>query len=262
MLSKFFLVIAIIVIAILVMGPSAAIAQENQSCEIQLVYRSTDQNQNQLLQQRYEGAQWSEPDLVHSNASGFSYGATVASDIDGNLIVVWVEDSGSSNQLMYRVKSPSGSWLGPSNALTSIKGEKTTPILIRSISGTVYLAWVSDESDSDDVFLSSWSFADGWSEADVLSVDNAFPDIQPTFDYVEDINGRYELLVRWKARSEDGIYVPDQHLIETGLELKQQSISDQCFEPPSDIVLPANVERGFLHFPQLGLENHKRVRTR
>ena len=253
-----------VLMAVLMMQPSSAIAEFGEECEIQLVYRSQEQNNNQLFQQRYQDNKWNEPNSVYSNLGSLSYGATMASDVAGNLIVVWVERNGSSSQLMYRVKSQSDGWVSRPQEFTSAQGEKSTPLLIRSLSGEIYLSWVSDQNDADDVFLARWSPIDGWSEAEILSVDNAFPDISPNFQYVENIDGTYELLVQWQARSDGGIYQLKQTQIETNLELKprQKMLAEQCANGLSDVALPASLEDGFLHFPQLGLDSYQRIRVR
>lgn len=256
------LVLAITALTVIV--PAAVMADTNDGCEMHFVYRSSERNVNELVLQNFQDDEWSEPVLVHSNASGFSYAPTIASDADGNSLIVWVEDNGSANQLMYRVKSRSGDWSGKSQQLTSAKGEKTTPVLIRSISGVIYLSWVSDQNDSDDVFLSRWSFADGWSEPQLISLDNVFPDIRPSFEYVAVENGRSELQVLWQARSSDGVYVPDQYVLEAGLEFSsaQSELSEQCTKELSKVALPESTEEGFLHFPQIILESYQRITLR
>lgn len=264
MVTRVSLWLLLVIAALIVIVPSEVVADTHDSCEMHFVYRSSEQNINELVLQNFQDDEWSEPVLVHSNASGFSYAPTMASDIDGNLVFAWVEDNGSSNQLMYRVKAGSGEWLGKPQQLTLAKGEKTTPVLIRSISGIIYLSWVSDQSGSDDVFISSWSLADGWSEFQSLSDDNIFPDIRPSFEYVEDINGAYELLVLWQARSSDGIYVSDQHTLEADLEFGsvRSTVSDICSKELSRVALPTSTEEGFLYFPQIGLDSYRRVTLR
>lgn len=264
MITRVSLWLLLVIAAFTVIVPLEVMADTNHRCEMHFVYRSSGQNINELVLQSYQEDEWSEPVLVHSNASGFSYAATMVSDAGGNSLFVWVEDSGASNQLMYRVKSRSGDWLGKPQQLTSAKGEKTTPILIRSISGIIYLSWVSDQNGSDDVFISNWSLDDGWSEAKLLSFDNAFPDIRPGFEYVEDVNGAYELLVLWQARSNDGIYVSDQHSLEADLEFDsvRGGTSERCSKELSKVALPIRAEEGFLHFPQIGLESYQRITLR
>ncbi|MFT6407159.1 MAG: hypothetical protein ACJAQ6_000569 [Arenicella sp.] len=233
----------------------------DHSCQMHLVYRSAEQEQNQLLQQQYKAGKWTDPILVHSNPTGLSYGATMASDIDGNILLVWVENNGGVSQLMYRVKSDSGDWLSGPRQFTASKGEKTTPLLMRSISGEIYLLWVSDENASDDVFLVNWSLAEGWSDTQLLSANNAFPDIRPRFDYVQDIEGSYNLVARWQARSEDGIYASDQLIIETDLELTSAQLTsiDNCSKELASVALPLAIQSGFVHLPQLGLDSYQRI---
>jgi hypothetical protein len=234
------------------------------SCGMHLVYRSREQGKNQLLYQRYAEGQWSGSDLIHSNSVGLSYVATTTSDAEGNLLVVWVEDSGGLSQLMYRVKSLSGKWLTGSRQLTVSKGEKTQPLLIRSISGQVFLIWTSDERGNDDVFFASWKLDIGWSDTQVLSADNVFPDISPMFDYSQNIDSSYDLNVRWNASSGDGIYVQEQVIIETNMALmpEQEFSIEQCTKELAGVVLPVTLRSGFVHLPQLGLNSYQRIRNR
>jgi len=239
-------------------------ALSSQSCEMHLAFRGLDQNKNELQIQHYIDDSWANPKVVHTNPSGFSHSPTVTIDNDGNLIVAWLELIGSSSQLMYRVLDSSGEWRGKAVEFGSIEGEKTTPLLFRSISGNVYLSWVSDQNDFDDVFLSSWDSSNGWSKAKTLSLTNEFPDITPDFEYIESANGQLELSVVWQARSKGGVYAPQSYVIEQGLkvEVDQQANSEVCERVLSKIALPSNIKRGFMYVPTIVLDNYQRLRSR
>ena len=239
-------------------------AQDQQSCKMHLAYRSLDHDKSEIQVRHYDGKQWNEQLIAHSNAAGFSYAPTVTVDSQENVLVAWVDRVGASTQLMYRAMNDREQWRDVAIEVGSVEGEKTTPVLFRSISGEVYLSWVSDENGLDDVFLSRWDPAEGWLSPAVLSQDNEFPDVTPNFEYIEDSKGEFDLSVVWQARSKDGIYQPESYVVEQGLRLEpDQKVSNEiCNEELEDVSIPSSYDVGFLYTPSNLSESYRRLRNR
>jgi len=232
-------------------------------CGMELISRSASPEENHLHHYHYIDSEWSRPASVHESDSTFSKRPSIVKTNVGQVIAVWVERSAGDSQIVYKVRQVDKSWQRRAIKITSTGGHKTAPIIFNSMSGQVYLAWVSDQNDNDDIFFSSWS-GSSWSSPESLSDTNKNPDISPTFNYEKNSQGRYDLVLGWQQRNEDGIYQDASFLIEYDLELDPElhELSQHCSKILEKVALPSDVKSGFIYRNYGLLDNHQRIRPR
>jgi len=245
---------------------SAVIAQTNDDlsrpykCSMQLIHRSIDANQNKLIQYYFANNKWSERFIVHDSPGTYSKRPSLAHISDDQFIAVWVERNSRGSQLMYKLTALGQQWQSTPKLMTSEGGFKTAPIVFSSLSGQVYLAWVSDQNGNDDIFLSTWN-GNAWSTAESLTHENKNPDISPVFSYQKNKQGALDLLLGWQERDSNGIFQSENVTLELGLELDAQAVDHErfCLKDLQNIALPSDVQSGFLLRSNLTVNAYERI---
>lgn len=152
-------------------------------CAANLVFDSAEGKLSTIMLQTFSDGQWSEPSLVFESSKILGFNPVVASDIEGNRLVVWPVNVKGRTRIKYRVKLANDSWENEANYLIEDSGESTTPVVLSNLKNDIWLAWASDKAGLDDIFLARWNNG-VWSTPEMVNKTNDVPDIIPTLSRV------------------------------------------------------------------------------
>ncbi len=111
---------------------------------------------------RSAGGSWSKPSNISDN-SGRSELPTIAVDVQGNVYVVWEDNTSGNYGILYATKSAGGSWSMPLNISRS-SGTSHSPAMATDAHGTLHAAWVDGTSGNQEIMYATKPAGGSWSE--------------------------------------------------------------------------------------------------
>lgn len=99
------------------------------------------------------GATFSSPMTLSTNTGG-SVSPQIAVDVNGNVNVVWEDDSGASSDISFSRSSDHGATFSAPKSLSLNVGNSTSAQLAVDLNGNVTVAWENDSPGNFDIFVS------------------------------------------------------------------------------------------------------------
>lgn len=168
-------------------------------------------------------------------------------DIAGRPLIVWLESTDRDNRLMSISQDSNDQWLTAVVVLRS-KNEISSLSLINAPDGSSFLAFASDESGNDDVFVAQ--FRDGkWSDIKAHNPKNKVPDILPILSVERDGS----LGLSWRTFVSPNVGYQDkfENLTDplSALEM-ERLLSKQCAYDRPSVEQPESNEPLFINYYQ------------
>jgi hypothetical protein len=239
-------VICVAAFAFLLLSFCPIALAESSSCSLNYVSAEYSQKQSSIVFWSYSNSELGDKMLAYKTEHHISQ---IRSSVDESFqpLIVWIERSGKDDRLFSTSLDLKGDWAEPL-LIEKSKSELSSPSLIRAPDGTSYLAWASDESGNDDVYLAQFS-ENKWSSPKTVNQKNSVPDILPTLSVERD--GSVGLA--WRTFTKPSIGYEDRfNEVTQALSAveKKQLQSWQCDYEKSEIALPETTESLFINYYQ------------